>query len=89
MNGYSWTTRTGQGGPGFLTSLAVLVAVTWITDPIVAGGRPESGELTAMMTRPSTVGTVCLFTLKTSLVLTWSAVIVRPRSGSFTMRCMA
>ena len=67
----------------------MLVAVVWIFDLIFAGVRREARVLTAMMMAPSTVGAVRLSAVETSLVLTWSAVIVRPRSESLTMPCMA
>lgn len=69
MSGYTWTRGIrSNGGLGF----PALPAVTWIVDPIVAGVGPEAGKLTAMMTRPSTVGTTCLFALAAAVVAIWS-----------------
>ena len=89
MNGYSGTTRTCQDGRGVPAFPAVLVAVTWIFDLIIDGVWPEAWALNTMMTGPSTIGAVCLFTLATALVLTSFSVNVRPHSESPTMRCMA
>ena len=86
MNGFSWSTGISQGGLGFpgLSSLSVVVA--WIFDPIIATGGLGVDPL--MMT-PPTVGTVFLLSLATALILTWFAVVVRPRSKSPTMRLTA
>ena len=73
MSGYTWTRGIRSNrGLGFPALPAVLTAVTWIVDPIVAGVGPEAGKLTAMMTRPSTVGTTCLFALAAAVMAIWS-----------------
>ena len=70
MNDYScWTTRINNGGLGFRAFPAMLVAVTWIVDPIIAGAGAEAGTLTATMTSPSTVRTACPFTVTAALMV--------------------
>ena len=79
MNGYRWTVRVGLGGVGFLATLAAFVAVTRIFNLVVVGVQPEAWVLTAMMTAPFTIGTVCTLVIGTALVET---VLRRRRSAA-------
>ena len=79
MNGYRWTVRVGLGGVGFLATLAAFVAVTSIFNLVVVGVQPEAWVLTAMMTAPFAIGTVCTSVIGTALVET---VLRRRRSAA-------
>ena len=68
VNGYRWTLRVGLGGVVFLATLSVFVAVIRIFNVVIAGVQPEAWVLTAMMTAPFTIGTVCTLVIGTALV---------------------
>ena len=78
MNAYRWTVRVAFGGVALLTLWALFVAVTRIFDLVIAGVYPEAWVLTAMMTAPFTIGTVCTLVIGTALVDT---VLRRRRSA--------
>ena len=78
MNVYRWTVRVALGGVTLLTLWAVFVAVARIFNLVVAGVQPEAWVLTAMMTAPFTIGTVCTLVIGTALVET---VLCRRRSA--------
>ena len=79
MNVYRWTVRVALGGVTLLALWAVFVAVTRIFDLVMAGVYPEACVLTAMMTAPFTIGTVCTLVIGTALV---EKVLGRRRSAA-------
>ena len=78
MNVYRWTIRVALGGVTLLVLWGVFVAVARIFNLVIAGVQPEAWVLTAMMTAPFTIGTVCTLVIGTALVDT---VLPRRRSA--------
>ena len=79
MNAYRWTVRVALGGVTLLALWAVFVAVVRMFDLVIAGVYPEAWVLTAIMTAPFTIGTVCTLVIGTALV---EKVLGRRRSAA-------